>query len=509
MIGTWQRSLRIARLAIAARRVRKAKTPEARAAAQRELAEQMAEARGVPMKVGQILAGMGDDSSFDALTRSIDPWPNSEMLPVLERAWGRPASDILSEFEESHAAASLGQVHRGVLRDGTVVAIKIQYPDIALAIEAELRLAGMLPGAGPLRKWGFDLTAYKATLKENMDRELDYRSEGKRQKAFGQAVNIEGLHVPAIFEDLTHRNVLVQVWAHGERIADVAGWPLASRLRVAKTLMQTTFQSLFVHGVVHGDPHPGNALYERRDNGPTVHLLDYGCTVSIERPRRLALLKLIMAARGEDSIDALDGFVALGFDAEKLANLGSDLTAMMPLLFRPFVESRPFDSAAWTLGEDIATLLDDRRWWFRSAGPSDLLLLMRAFQGLLEQLALLEARLPFWPILTQSIPDALLQEAKAWTPPASGYSVADTDGSKATKLWVRIVKDGVEERCIAFPAYEALNLKTLIPSDVADIIRAGGVNLADLQVRVVKRGLVPQTLFSSERGGAAYDIWLD
>ena len=283
------------------------------------LAQKLAKGRGLPMKFGQVMAGMDDAHALHQLTHSVEPWQLDKMESTLRQAWGKRLYDVVQSIDESHAAASLGQVHKAVLCSGDTVAIKVQYPDIAKAIQTELKLVGVLPRGGPVKRWDFNLAAYKSTLKANMQQELDYLYEMKMQQQFKHLLDVEGLSVPKVYSKLCGEHVLVQAWVEGERIADVAqAWTQLERLTAAKILMQTMFQSLFQHGLVHGDPHPGNMFFEKKEGQPIVHLLDYGCMVQVPEKPRLALLQLILTCKGEMSIDPLQGFVAMGFDGLKL-----------------------------------------------------------------------------------------------------------------------------------------------------------------------------------------------
>jgi len=403
-------------------------------------------------------------------------------------------------------------VNKAVLKNGHVVAIKIQYPDIARSIAAEMRLTGMMPGVGPVKRWQFDLEAYRQTLADNMQHELDYRHEMATQKSFASHMQVAGLIIPRVEEELCHGTVLVQQWCEGVRLAEAVHWSLAARVSLARTLMMTLFQSLFVHGLVHGDPHPGNMMVAQ-DGGdvPTLTLLDFGCTVDVSKPRRLALLKLIMAERSSSAlpINMIDVYAALGFDAEKLAFIAAQLPALSRVLFRPLIEDHPFDVQAWHPGQEAATLLGDQRWWFRSAGPADLFLLMRIFQGLTAQLALLNVKLPWWPILTLAVPSSVRDEAEAWQPNHQHIAAPhhDEDGMART-LYVKITRPNEEDLSMSMPAYEVHHLSELIPENIQHCLAARGMDINTLQQELIAQGLHPRTIFTLEHDAMHYHVWL-
>jgi hypothetical protein len=488
--------------------LRRADSEETRQAARRALSLQMADARGLPMKIGQVLAGMDDDSDFVTLISSVEPWPLEKIIPVLEAAWACPIHEVLADIEESTAAASLGQVHRARLHNGQVVAIKVQYPDIADAIAAEMRLSGLMPGLGPVKRWQFDLDAYRQTLADNMDHELDYGHEMRAQQAFAAAVRVPGLCVPPVFETWCRRNVLVQAWCDGKRLATAATWSLPERLYVARTLMMTLFQSVFVHGVAHGDPHPGNLLV-RHDDGVELSLLDFGCTVSIAENRRLALLKLILSGRGACAVNTLDAYAALGFYRHKLDYIAERLPQLNRILFRPLLQDQPLDMKQWHPGQEAEALLGEARWWFRSAGPADLFLLMRIFQGLTAQLSLLDVKLPWWPILTLAVPESMRQQAMDWQPAHQSDHHTSHDEMQARHLKVEIIRPGEQDIRMAMPASEACHLDTLIPQESQQLLQQRGVRVAELQQEIIAQGLTPRDLFSLDDGQTRYHVWLE
>lgn len=514
ILKTAKRALQFFRIGLATKKLQRSQSETERLAAKRALAGLFADARGITMKVGQLFAGSDGTTPFQELVEGIEPLPLKTMIPLLEKELGQKTKTVFRSIEPAIAAASLGQVHLAVLKNGDKVAVKIRYPDISDAVDAELRLVGLLPGVGPVNRWGFDLDAYKKSLRDNMHRELDYRSEAQRQDYFGRTVQVQGLKVPEVYKDLCRERVLVQSRAQGVLIDKIGNWSEQDRMAIGRTLTMTLFKSLFVAGEVHGDPHPGNVFYSHNENGqPQVALLDYGCTISITEQRRLALLKLIVGCRERSPIRPLDCFTALGFDSKKLSYISGSLPALCQILFRPFLVNHSFNLDQWQLGQSFNDLLGDYRWWFRSAGPSDLFLLMRAFQGLIQQLQQLEVNLAWWSLLQQAVGRELIQQAMTYELPAIKLEpttkVLGFD-QQATLLCVRVTEGGEQRVFVKMPAEAVLDLEHLIPEDVLErIIRLGKIDLKQLGESIRTNGITPQQLFIFEDDRKTYNVWLE
>ncbi len=514
LFNTAKRAVQFFRIGLAAKKLQRTQNETERLLAKQALSGLFADARGITMKVGQLFAGTDGSTPFQELVEGIEPLPLKTMIPLLEKELGQKVKTVFRSIEPAIAAASLGQVHLAVLKNGDKVAVKIRYPDIADAVDAELRLVGLIPGVGPVNRWGFDLDAYKKSLHDNMQRELDYRSEARRQDYFGRTVNVPGLLIPKVYQHLCSERVLVQSRAEGVLIDQAANWSEQDRRAIGQTLVITLFKSLFVAGEVHGDPHPGNVFYSHDPYGQAVvTLLDYGCTLSITESRRLALLKLIIGCRERNHIKPLDCFAALGFDSKKLVFISASLPALCRILFRPFLLNHAFDPEQWQLGQSVNDLLGDYRWWFRSAGPSDLFLLMRAFQGLIQQLQQLEVRLPWWTLLQQAVGPELIEQALAYRLPVVELEPSAKVlgfNQQASLLCVRVTEGGEQRVAVKMPAEAVLDLEHLIPEDVLErIISSGKIDLEQLQRSLRANGIVPQPLFSFEDGRKTYQVWLE
>lgn len=481
-----------------------------RAAARQALAGLLADGRGVPMKVGQFLASSSEGDPFVPLTTGVDPVPLEELAGDIAQALGRPPAEVFEGFEPHGIAASLGQVHRARHTVFGDLAVKVRYPGIREAVEAEMRLARLIPGVGPVRTWGFDLDAYKRVLRDNLALELDYRTELSRQQRFRATMNVSGLVVPEVFPELSGENLLVQRWEGGETLDEVRTWSPEERRHVAVILMCTLFQSLFVHGEIHGDPHLGNYRFRRRIGGtPEVVLLDFGCTVPIPREARLALVRLIAGAIARDDTDPLACFSAMGFDPAKLRPIRTILPALSEVLLEPFLCPTPFRLAGWQLRSRVDVLLGELKWWFRAAGPANLLLLLRAFRGLVLQLETLDVALPWQTVFYRVVPSAVQEEARGLELPPSpdGDPVAFADMARYLK--VEITEGGSRVVAITLPAGQTAVLEELMPEETLARIQEGGIDLEGIKARACAQGLQPQALFDFEHGARRYRVWLE
>jgi aarF domain-containing kinase len=167
-------------------------------------------------------------------------------------------------------------VHRGRLRDGRDVAVKVQYPEIGEIVSVDLQNIRLLAGMAGLVLRDFDFTAIVDELSTNVPLELDFLHEGKNAEAMAR--NFAGqddVIVPKIYWEHTTRRVLTMEFVDGIKITDFAAIEAAGidRQAVAHLLVETYFRQIFTHGFIHADPHPGN-LFVRP--GPKLVIVDFG-----------------------------------------------------------------------------------------------------------------------------------------------------------------------------------------------------------------------------------------
>lgn len=509
-MSLFKRLAQLLRIGSHLHRIRRSRTAEQKLRAQHALVSLLGDARGISMKVGQLFASPDGNSPFQALVDQATPFPLNVMTAEISSALAQPARQVFKHLAPASKAASLGQVHFAELLDGTPVAIKVRYPDIVAALDAELHLAGLMPGLGPIKQWGFDLESYKRQLQANMQRELDYWEEAKRQDYFKTHLTIAGLSIPSVYLELCRPQLLVQSRAYGEPLSVVSSWSWQQREQITTILWQTLFKSLFELGELHADPHAGNYLFDLDPQGrAVVHLLDFGCTVPIERRRRLALLKLILACREHSELSPLDCLVALGFAADKLSHIHGALPHLCQILLRPFLSDNIFNPQAWQIEQDIQRLLGEQRWWFRAAGPADFLLLMRALQGLLIQLQHLQVPLNWWQLLQTTLAPTTFAQARDLDLPVINAK-APSFALQATKLQVEITEHGQLLVNVTLPADAVFELDELIPPDVhTKLQQSTHINLSQLVQQLQTQGVTPQLLFELDDAPKTYKVWLE
>ena len=491
-------------------KLRISKKEQSRQKIREKISEHLAKSGGISMKIGQVVADVGQNSAFTQLLKGIPQRKLKDLKSQFSAYPDQPCLESFAHIDEKATAASLGQVHKGKLIDGELVAIKIQYPEIEQTIKSEFGLAGLMPNMGPAKRWKIDISGYKKTLKEDLYNELDYVSEARRQARFKKELLLDGLCIPKVFPSLCNRQVLVQSWEEGVYFDEVLEWKRLDQLIIARTLLMTLWKSIFVLGEVHGDPHMGNCYYRHSENGqPEVVLLDFGSTVNISETQRLALLKLILALRENTEISFMSCFSAMGFDTNKLAYIEHELPSLSRLLLKPFITDDPFDVNTWNVGRGFEVILQDRKWWFRSAGSSELLLLMRAFQGIVRQIAQLNAKLPWWMLLEKAVGKSVLQKAREFTlPPMKEYKCRPKLRTIATALNVKISDASETLMALTLPPDEALDLQYLIPAPVLDKLDSSQWNNESLQKKLRQTHLAPQVIYEKEIEGKNYKIWL-
>jgi predicted unusual protein kinase regulating ubiquinone biosynthesis (AarF/ABC1/UbiB family) len=269
------------------------------------------------VKLGQILSTRADllpPAYLDALARlqdQVEPFPYEDVERTIREELGVRVSHAFVEFDKLPiAAASLGQVHRAVLRGGREVAVKVQRPGIHEQVEQDLsafhEIAAVIDriGAAPNMDAARVVDEFKRTLMS----ELDYREEARNLVTIAhQLRDFEHIVVPLPVDDFTTARVLTMDYVAGTKITAVSRveWTEVDGIVLAEDLFRAYLQQILIDGVFHADPHPGNVLLtpDRR-----IALIDLGMIGRMSSTRQEQLFKLILTigeGRGDEAAEIL------------------------------------------------------------------------------------------------------------------------------------------------------------------------------------------------------------
>ncbi len=276
--------------------------------------------KGPLMKVAQFLSTIPDALPEEYAAELAQLQANAPAMGwsfVRRRMAGELGTDWQSKFasfgQEAAAAASLGQVHRAKLLDGTDVACKLQYPDMASTVEADLRQLRLAMSLYKRMDSAIQSDDIYAELADRLREELDYRREAAQMRLYGLMLDGNPLvSVPKPIEDHSTGRLLTMTWLEGRGLQARLDEGMSSeeRNRLAVAIFHAWYRPLYHFGVIHGDPHLGN-YQVRGDNG--LNLLDFGA-IRVFPPRFVrGVIDLYEAIRDEDMDKAHHAYEQWGF----------------------------------------------------------------------------------------------------------------------------------------------------------------------------------------------------
>src|SRR6476620_3694243 len=301
-----------------------------------KMAATLGEMKGAAMKMGQLASFVDTEflppeyaeiyqEQLAQLRTSAPAMPWEKVSKVLEEEYlGEPYDVLFASFEhEAFAAASIGQVHRATLHDGRDVAVKIQYPGVAEALESDLRNAGMIVRLARAFAPGLDARAVAEELRLRVMEELDYEYEAQSQRSFARAYRDHPfIYVPDVLTRLSRRRVLVTEYVEGLGFEDVKALPQEDRDRFGEIVFRFSFGSIYHLQQFNADPHPGNYILMHDDR---IAFLDFGMTKRLDLEQIELEQRAIDAASRRDPEGLREALHDLGFvknpsklDAERL-----------------------------------------------------------------------------------------------------------------------------------------------------------------------------------------------
>jgi len=370
--------------------------PATQQAIAKRVAATLGEMKGLAMKAGQVASYLDfamPQAAREALAGLQDSTP--PMTPeVIDRVvtaeLGKPPKELFAEWaERPFAAASIGQVHRARTRDGLDVAVKVQYPGIAQAIEADLKSAGALQALGSVVLRHQDHGAIYEELRERLLEECDYRVEARNQEEFRRLyADRADMVIPEVVPALSATRVLTTRFAPGKRFAEFAATASQEeRDRAGEAIWDFAMVSIFRHGLFNADPHPGNYLFAPGQ----VVFLDFGC-VKRYAPSFIAQWKrLCLACTFGDRATFDRCVVELGFAPDPAKYDFDYHYRMTRAIYEPWLKDEPYLFTEAFVARTWRTLVVDNPNKFRMNLPRDFLFVNRVQWGVYSVLATLRA----------------------------------------------------------------------------------------------------------------------
>jgi predicted unusual protein kinase regulating ubiquinone biosynthesis (AarF/ABC1/UbiB family) len=354
--------------------------------------------KGVAMKVGQILSYVDDSLPpegrrlLSVLQSRSQPISFAQVASTLRDDLGARGEVLLAELApEPVSTASIGQVHRARLPDGTQVAVKVRHPGMDAAIRADFRGAEMGKALARLVGPGLDFEQVVAEAKAAFLEECDYLTERANQERFAVLFSDHPqIRIPPVHGEWCSARILTSTWCEGrpfETFVEVA--TQEERDAAGRALYEFYVGTLYRHGLFNADPHPGNLLFPRR--GGTV-ILDHGCVRRFDAPTVASLVQLARAVRDDDAGRIREAMQRLGA-RDPLPGPAFDQTRrLLRGFFSPtLVPGRRRLQAG--VGIETGSIVRDKRALMRLHLPGRLLFLFRIRFGLYAVIARLGAEL--------------------------------------------------------------------------------------------------------------------
>lgn len=372
-----------------------------------DMVKTLGDLRGAAMKLGQLASQYSDvlppalAQQLKLLQRSVTPLPFAEIEPLLHAQWSAKQRKAITHIEPvAMAAASIGQVHRATLADGVRVVVKVRYPGVREAVDADLsQLRRLITASKLLPVDDAAMDRLMAEVRERFKEETDYAAELAHLQHLRAEAALPHIVYATPHPALCTDGILVLSEEPGESLDVAATWSPELRNAIGQTLCEWIAHSFFTARAVHADPHPGN--FAVRADGRVV-VYDMGCVKRVPLPVVDSVRALLHAAIAEDWQGLHEALIALGgvsptASLDKVQPLYADFTH---LTITRLLAVEAFDFADASFIEDLRAA--GRRHLLHALKfhpVSDLIFVMRALSGHYWILRSLKAQLPIRALL--------------------------------------------------------------------------------------------------------------
>jgi ubiquinone biosynthesis protein len=281
------------------------------------------------VKLGQVLSTRGDllppefIQELSYLQDSAAPIPIELIHKQIESSFRKKPEELFSFIDtEPLAAASIAQVHKAKTHEGEEVVIKVQRPGVAQSIDSDLAILYYLAKAieAVIEETGFyTLSGIVKEFDKAIHEEINFLNEAQNIEIFFENhKDSTNVRIPRVYREFTSATVLTMEYIHGQKLSK-AQLSQNEKVALAELAIEEAFHQLFVDGIFHGDPHPGNLLVL---DGPKIALIDFGLVSKITKSMQETLVNLVLAVSLKDASSVARLLYRLGEPTERTNLLG-------------------------------------------------------------------------------------------------------------------------------------------------------------------------------------------
>jgi predicted unusual protein kinase regulating ubiquinone biosynthesis (AarF/ABC1/UbiB family) len=440
------------------------------------LLQELSKMPGIPAKMGQVLLMKYDQAPSEKTTPRAFPL---EWVKHHIQSESPKLAEQIEFIDENAFTASLGQVHRAILKDHSEIAIKVRYPGIENEIQEQLDLMMAVFKKAPTPSgMKIDTEDYGSFLKDFFKEEMNYRKEAESQNRFRDFwISDSRFVIPKIFLDFTTSSLLVQDFESSTSLSTIDDFSPEERDYYYHAMKDFFIHGLLNFGVVHTDLHEKNWGLRREKRQLVFY--DFGATIHLSTEFKMALISLSMMNKATPS-EYLKTFEVLGFDLKKMSEIQETLPELCEILFEPIRQKENWNPHQWNLQKRVNDLLSSKKWNFRTAGPPWFLLFIRGLNGWIHALKTLHKPIP-----------VLVETTLA-----------------STKLFIRVMENSKIKADLEFPSHSVDQLEDLIPDLALETIKKNGIQLTQIIEQVKKSNYSPQILFETGSSEKSYRVWL-
>jgi predicted unusual protein kinase regulating ubiquinone biosynthesis (AarF/ABC1/UbiB family) len=286
------------------------------------LTEALGGLKGPLMKIAQLLSTIPDAlppeyaEELSKLQASAPPMGWMFVKRRMATELGPDWETRFAEFSrEAAASASLGQVHRARAQDGAILACKLQYPEMASAVEADVNQLKVLLALQRRFEPNLDTSEIPEEIGARLREELDYEREARHMALYGFIFRDDpAIRVPSVRRELSTHRLLTMEWLDGRPLLDYKIRPQEDRNIITRALFRAWWHPFSHYGVIHGDPHLGNYTIFDEDGHPAgINLLDYGCVRTFQTSFVQGVIDLYHGLRRDDRAQIVHAYETWGF----------------------------------------------------------------------------------------------------------------------------------------------------------------------------------------------------